>query len=135
MGDRIFYYPHPKATVPENLVVAKIDLLMTKYVLCSACLPYTVYSAHAPGRAQIAKSRLLRFRRWDEQVFYVPNYVLAKNTIINIQRSDNQWHEFFIQVAANTPSSSIWKVCKPFCLPASTRTTFGGLMTLLTPPS
>jgi hypothetical protein len=36
--------------------------------------------------------------------------VLAKRTVINIQRSSHQWHEFFIQIAANTPSEKIWEV-------------------------
>ena len=38
------------------------------------------------------------------QVFYLPNYLLAEKTIVNIQRSAHQWHEFFIQVRPRLPS-------------------------------
>jgi small-conductance mechanosensitive channel len=46
----------------------------------------------------------------NKQIYYLPNHVLAKRTVINIQRSSHQWHEFFIQIAANTPSEKIWEV-------------------------
>lgn len=32
------------------------------------------------------------------QVFYMPNHLLATKTIVNIQRTAHQWHEFMIQV-------------------------------------
>lgn len=32
------------------------------------------------------------------QIFYIPNHLLATKTIVNIQRTADQWHEFRIQV-------------------------------------
>eukprot|EP00903_Cladosiphon_okamuranus_P016945 g15620.t1 len=54
--------------------------------------------------------RTTSFRRWDEQIFYIPNHLLATKTIVNIQRTADQWHEFRIQVAANTPSEKLKKL-------------------------
>ena len=81
------YHWTPENTIMQNSVVLKIDLLATT------------------------------FKTWDERIYYLPNSVLAKRTVINIQRSSHQWHEFFIQVAANTPIEKIWQVSTmtPYC--------------------
>lgn len=33
-----------------------------------------------------------------DKIFYMPNHLLAEKTIVNIQRTADQWHEFWIQV-------------------------------------
>ncbi|CAN0429101.1 unnamed protein product, partial [Laminaria digitata] len=71
VGDRIHIYPGGMVLMPTDVVVAKVNLMTTT------------------------------FRRWDEQarergVFHMPNHLLATKTIVNIQRSGHQWHEFFI---------------------------------------
>ncbi|CAM9937321.1 unnamed protein product [Discosporangium mesarthrocarpum] len=77
VGDRIFLYPGRPGDPPLNLKVVQINLLSTV------------------------------FKRWDEQLYYIPNQVLATTTIVNIQRTGHQWHEFHIQVAASTSSDKI----------------------------
>ncbi|CAM9307657.1 unnamed protein product [Choristocarpus tenellus] len=68
VGDRILIYTDRPGEEPSNLKVVKINLLSTV------------------------------LKRWDEQLFYIPNQVLAGKTIVNIQRSAHQWHQFLIQV-------------------------------------
>lgn len=34
-----------------------------------------------------------------KKVFYIPNHLLASMTIVNIQRTAHQWHEFWIHVS------------------------------------
>ncbi|KAG5178786.1 Mechanosensitive ion channel-domain-containing protein [Tribonema minus] len=80
VGDRVFHWFPDGRGEMQNAVVTRIDLLIT-------C-----------------------FRAWDEKVYYLPNHVLATRPIINIQRSGDQWHEFFIQVLASTPSQKLWEL-------------------------
>ncbi|CAM9436626.1 unnamed protein product [Scytosiphon promiscuus] len=78
VGDRIHIYNGTSPTEePMNVTVVKVDLMTTV------------------------------LKRWDEQVFYMPNHLLASKTIVNIQRSAHQWHEFMIQVAASTSSEKL----------------------------
>ncbi|CAN0393692.1 unnamed protein product, partial [Discosporangium mesarthrocarpum] len=72
VGDRIFIYSDRAGEAPMNLKVVQINLLSTV------------------------------LRRFDEQLFYIPNQVLASKTIANIQRSSHQWHEFYIHVSWGT---------------------------------
>ncbi|CAN0424224.1 unnamed protein product, partial [Ectocarpus sp. 12 AP-2014] len=74
VGDRVHIYSgsNTQGEEPTNVTVVKVDLMTTV------------------------------FKRWDEQVFYMPNHLLATKTIVNIQRTAHQWHEFMIQVAATT---------------------------------
>ncbi|CAN0047968.1 unnamed protein product, partial [Ectocarpus sp. 12 AP-2014] len=74
VGDRVHIYSgsNTQSEEPTNVTVVKVDLMTTV------------------------------FKRWDEQVFYMPNHLLATKTIVNIQRTAHQWHEFMIQVAATT---------------------------------
>ncbi|CAN0079349.1 unnamed protein product, partial [Ectocarpus fasciculatus] len=70
VGDRVHIYSgsNTQGEEPTNVTVVKVDLMTTV------------------------------FKRWDEQVFYMPNHLLATKTIVNIQRTAHQWHEFMIQV-------------------------------------
>ncbi|CAN0448481.1 unnamed protein product [Ectocarpus sp. 12 AP-2014] len=70
VGDRVHIYSgsNTQSEEPTNVTVVKVDLMTTV------------------------------FKRWDEQVFYMPNHLLATKTIVNIQRTAHQWHEFMIQV-------------------------------------
>ncbi|CAM9114135.1 unnamed protein product [Ectocarpus sp. 4 AP-2014] len=79
VGDRVHIYDDVQTAgvEPMNVVVAKVDLRTTS------------------------------FRRWDEQIFYIPNHLLAEKTIVNIQRTAHQWHEFYIHVAASTSSRKL----------------------------
>ncbi|CAM9445900.1 unnamed protein product, partial [Ectocarpus sp. 13 AM-2016] len=79
VGDRVHIYDDVQTAgvEPMNVVVAKVDLRTTS------------------------------FRRWDEQIFYIPNHLLAEKTIVNIQRTAHQWHEFYIHVAAATSSHKL----------------------------
>eukprot|EP00903_Cladosiphon_okamuranus_P016946 g15621.t1 len=79
VGDRVHIYNSSttKGEEPTNVTVVKVDLMTTV------------------------------FKRWDEQVFYMPNHLLAAKTIVNIQRTAHQWHEFMIQVAADTPAEKL----------------------------
>eukprot|EP00752_Nemacystus_decipiens_P002553 g2394.t1 len=79
VGDRVHIYNSSmtKGAEPTDVIVVKVDLMTTV------------------------------FKRWDEQVFYMPNHLLATKTIVNIQRTAHQWHEFMIQVAANTPTEKL----------------------------
>ncbi|CBJ26369.1 Small Conductance Mechanosensitive Ion channel [Ectocarpus siliculosus] len=79
VGDRVHIYDDVQTAgvEPMNVVVVKVDLRTTS------------------------------FRRWDEQIFYIPNHLLADKTIVNIQRTAHQWHEFYIHVAATTSSQKL----------------------------
>ncbi|CAB1096522.1 unnamed protein product [Ectocarpus sp. CCAP 1310/34] len=79
VGDRVHIYDDVQTAgvEPMNVVVTKVDLRTTS------------------------------FRRWDEQIFYIPNHLLAEKTIVNIQRTAHQWHEFYIHVAATTSSRKL----------------------------
>ncbi|CAM9328231.1 unnamed protein product [Pylaiella littoralis] len=74
VGDRVHIYDgsNTVGVKPMDVTVVKVDLNSTS------------------------------FKRWDEQIFYMPNHLLATKTIVNIQRTADQWHEFMIQVAAST---------------------------------
>ncbi|CAM9410579.1 unnamed protein product [Ectocarpus sp. 8 AP-2014] len=79
VGDRVHIYDDVQTAgvEPMNVVVVKVDLRTTS------------------------------FRRWDEQIFYIPNHLLADKTIVNVQRTAHQWHEFYIHVAASTSSQKL----------------------------
>ncbi|CAM9436554.1 unnamed protein product [Scytosiphon promiscuus] len=79
VGDRVHIYDSSTTVdaAPMNVTVWKVDL------------------------------RTTAFRRWDEQIFYIPNHLLATKTIVNIQRTADQWHEFFIHVSVSTPSKKL----------------------------
>ncbi|CAM9227878.1 unnamed protein product, partial [Laminaria digitata] len=67
VGDRVHIYEGGLVLMPTDVTVVKVNLMTTA------------------------------FKRWDEQLFYMPNHLLATKTIVNIRRTAHQWHEFFIQ--------------------------------------
>ncbi|CAM9538462.1 unnamed protein product [Ectocarpus fasciculatus] len=79
VGDRVHIYDDVQTVgvLPTDVTVVKVDLRTTS------------------------------FRRWDEQIFYIPNHLLADKTIVNIQRTAHQWHEFYVHVAASTSSQKL----------------------------
>ena len=47
------------------------------------------------------------FTRWDGQLFYAPNSVLATKYIYNVRRSPSQMEVFEINIAMHTPNEKL----------------------------
>ncbi|CAM9235683.1 unnamed protein product [Discosporangium mesarthrocarpum] len=97
VGDRIFIYSDRPGEEPMNLKVVKINILTTV------------------------------LKRADEQLFYIPNQKLATKTIVNVQRSAHQWHEFRIHVSVSTPSEKLAALHRFLIRFAKKNDTRGGL--------
>ena len=77
VGSREFMSPHAPSSCVPIQVVHKISLYTTV------------------------------FKRWDEQLIYVPNEVLTTKYIYNVRRSAHQWHFITLEIDAATPMDVI----------------------------
>lgn len=67
--------------------------------------------------ANVRRSPSIWLSHGPKQVFFIPNHVLKSKTIVNIQRSAHQWHEFYIHVSSGErdkmpPLSPAWRTCQ-----------------------
>lgn len=76
-GGALFTNASPGSGALENLVVLQMHLMTTV------------------------------FERWDGARIYIPNYVLATKPIVNVRRSGALFDRHYLQIAFDTPSSSI----------------------------